>query len=155
MTHHRTPIPRYLILAVPYTQFKPPRLVFVKAPADPGAHFFTMMINGAGDTIEFVDPPAAVSQSLALSLRTAFPHRIKSDNVAEGQNVLYIYLKKGIDAPGMDKNLFLAHILKFINDMAFKLDASVPLARRGILGLGSRREVWIFKGSPIWWTAQR
>ncbi len=35
---------------------------------------------------------------------------------------------------GSEKNLFLAHILKYINDMAFKLDASVPLARRGLFG---------------------
>jgi hypothetical protein len=53
---------------------------------------------------------------------------------------------------GADKNLFLAHILKYINDMAFKLDASVPLARRGLFGLSGRKELWIFKGSETWWT---
>lgn len=54
-------------------------------------------------------------------------------------------------AMGADKNLFLAHILKFINDMAFKLDASVPLARRGLFGLSGRKELWVFKGSESWW----
>jgi hypothetical protein len=51
-----------------------------------------------------------------------------------------------------DKHLFMAHILKYINDLAFKLDASVPLSRRGFFGLSSRKEVWIFKGSEMWWT---
>jgi hypothetical protein len=50
-----------------------------------------------------------------------------------------------------DKNMFLAHILKYINDMAFKLDASVPLARRGFFGMSRRKEIWIFKGSETWW----
>jgi len=55
----------------------------------------------------------------------------------------------------MDKDLFLAHILKHINDLAFKLDASVPLARTGLFGLGGRKEVWVFKGSPSWWTSRK
>jgi hypothetical protein len=53
---------------------------------------------------------------------------------------------------GADKHLFLAHILKYINDLAFKLDASVPLARRGLFGLSGPKEVWVFKGSESWWT---
>jgi len=56
---------------------------------------------------------------------------------------------------GPDKNLFLAHILKYINDMAFKLDASVPLARRGLFGFSGRKELWVFKGSESWWSANR
>jgi hypothetical protein len=56
---------------------------------------------------------------------------------------------------GPDKNLFLAHILKYINDMAFKLDASVPLARRGLFGLNGRKELWVFKGSESWWSGNR
>jgi hypothetical protein len=52
---------------------------------------------------------------------------------------------------GSEKNLFLAHILKYINDMAFKLDASVPLARRGLFGRHGRKEIWVFKGSESWW----
>jgi hypothetical protein len=51
---------------------------------------------------------------------------------------------------GPEENHFLAHILKYINLMAFKLDASVPLARCGIFGLGGRKEIWVFKGSESW-----
>ena len=58
-------------------------------------------------------------------------------------------------AMGADKNLFLAHILKFINDMAFKLDASVPLARRGLFGMSGRKELWVFKGSESWWPSRK
>jgi hypothetical protein len=50
--------------------------------------------------------------------------------------------------------MFLAHILKYIiniNDMAFKLDASVPLACRGLFGVHGRKEIWVFKGSESWW----
>jgi hypothetical protein len=56
---------------------------------------------------------------------------------------------------GAEKNLFLAHILKYINDMAFKLDASVPLARRGLFGMSGRKEIWVFKGSESWWPTRK
>lgn len=48
---------------------------------------------------------------------------------------------------GPEKNHFLAQILRYINLVAFKLDASVPLARCGPFGLGGRKEIWVFKGS--------
>jgi hypothetical protein len=51
-----------------------------------------------------------------------------------------------------DENMFLAHILKYFNDVAFKLDASVPLARQGLFGMSGRKEIWVFKGSESWWT---
>ncbi len=47
---------------------------------------------------------------------------------------------------GPEKSHFLAHILKYINLMAFELDASVPLARCGLFGMGGRKEIWVFKG---------
>jgi len=134
--------------------FKSPRLVFIRAPADSGAHFFSMSLNNAGDRVTFINPPVAVSNSLGLSLRTAFPHRIESDQTSE-DGIFTIFLKSGINNMGPDKNLFLAHILKYINDMAFKLDASVPLARRGLFGLSGRKEIWVFKGSESWWSGSR
>src|ERR1700755_1397907 len=104
-----------------------------------------MSLNSACNRITFVDPPVAVVNSLGLSLRTAFPRRILNENSSE-DGIFTITLKSGINgalytratflpivfslvvvvfsAMGPEKNLFLAHILKYINDMAFKLDAS-------------------------------
>lgn len=145
--------------------------MFIRAPADGRAHFFAMSLNSKGNRITFIDPPNAVTNSLGLSLRTAFPHRILNDNASE-DGILTITLKSGINgalslslhpvslsfshwwwlsAMGAEKNLFLAHILKYLNDMAFKLDATVPLARRGLFGMNGRKEIWVFKGSEAWW----
>jgi hypothetical protein len=56
---------------------------------------------------------------------------------------------------GAEKNHFLAHILRYINLMAFKLDASVPLARCGLFGTGGRKEIWVFKGSESLWSDRK
>lgn len=41
---------------------------------------------------------------------------------------------------------FLMQILKALMDMQFDLNATVPMARGGPLGMGSRRELLVFKG---------
>ena len=70
--------------------------MFIRAPADSRAHFFAMSLNSSGNRITFVDPPAAVVNSLGLSLRTAFPHRIANDHESEG-GIFTITLKSGIN----------------------------------------------------------
>jgi hypothetical protein len=70
--------------------------VFIRAPADGRAHFFAMSLNSKGNRITFIDPPNAVTNSLGLSLRTAFPHRILNDNASE-DGILTITLKSGIN----------------------------------------------------------
>ena len=55
-----------------------------------------MSLNNAGDRVTFVDPPAAVANSLGLSLRTAFPHRIANEQTSE-DGIFTIILKSGIN----------------------------------------------------------
>jgi hypothetical protein len=70
--------------------------VFIRAPVDGRAHFFAMSLNSSGNRVTFVDPPAAIVQSLGLSLRTAFPRRIANDNTSE-DGIFTITLKSGIN----------------------------------------------------------
>ncbi|KAI0068213.1 hypothetical protein BV25DRAFT_538240 [Artomyces pyxidatus] len=137
-----------------FLQLKPPRLVFIRAPSDALAHFFTMTLSNSGDQVTFVNPPAIVTQTLGLTLRAAFPRRIANEHASD-DGIFTIQLKSGFSGPGVDKDMFLAHILKHINDCAFKLDASVPMARRGLFGLGGRKELWVFKGSETWWQTRK
>jgi hypothetical protein len=82
--------------------------VFIRAPADGRAHFFCMSLNSAGDRVTFVNPPVAVSNSLGLSLRTAFPHRI--DNEQNEDGIFTIILKSGINRAHA---LFISAMLYF------------------------------------------
>jgi len=45
----------------------------------------------------------------------------------------------------LDKDLFMSYALQEIRALGYQFVASVPLARRGPLGMGSRREVLVFK----------
>ncbi|KAN0111896.1 hypothetical protein V8E52_008102 [Russula decolorans] len=134
--------------------FKTPQLVFVRAPADARTHFFVMSFNSKGNLVTFVDPPSALVNSLGLFIRAVFPRRIVKEHVSD-DGVFTITLNPGINAMGPEKNHFLAHILRYINLMAFKLDASVPLARCGLFGLCGRKEIWVFKGSESLWSDRK
>ena len=55
-----------------------------------------MSLNRSGNRVTFVDPPAAVANSLGLSLRAAFPHRIVSEH-STPDRIFTIILKSGIN----------------------------------------------------------
>lgn len=130
--------------------FKPTQLVFIRARSDPEAVFFTMTVNPRGDQVRFVDLPRGLADQIGIPLRYQFPHFVQDDKAIEDGGYC-ISLSETLSSGAVNKNLFLAAILKALNDLAFKLDASVPMSRTGLLGLGSRKEVWVFKGSPSWW----
>jgi len=113
-----------------------------------------MSFNSKGNLVTFVDPPSALVNSLGLFIRAVFPGRIVKEHVSD-DGVFTITLNPGINAMGPEKNHFLAHILRYINLIAFKLDASVPLARCGFFGLGGRKEIWVFKGSESLWSDRK
>jgi hypothetical protein len=48
----------------------------------------------------------------------------------------------------VDKNLLAAYILGYFNSIGFKLDGTIPMGKAGPLGFGSKKELWIFMGSP-------
>lgn len=48
-----------------------------------------------------------------------------------------------------DQHLFTSYALQEIRALGFKLLATVPLARRGSFGMGSRREVFVFQDMMV------
>lgn len=48
-------------------------------------------------------------------------------------------------APTTDKHLFMSYALQEIRALGYEFVVSVPLAKRGPMGMGSRREVLVFK----------
>jgi hypothetical protein len=92
--------------------------VFIRAPTDGRAHFFAMSLNSAGNRITFVDPPDAVTNSLGLSLRTAFPRRILNENLSEDR-IFTITLKSGINGALHTRATFLPIIFSLVVMVVF------------------------------------
>jgi len=92
-----------------------------------------------------IDPPHQIGEMIGAQLRTAWPHKIASDKAVD--NGIYTVALKSTNFGSytLDKHLFMSFALQAIRALGYKLLASVPLARRGPLGMGSKREVWIFK----------
>ncbi|THH21526.1 hypothetical protein EW146_g28 [Bondarzewia mesenterica] len=84
---------------------KSPRLVFIRSLPDPGAHFFAMSFNSAGDRLTFVNAPDGLALNLGLYLRSTFPRRIEHDEqVLDG--VFHLSLKKSDESAGRRQKSF-------------------------------------------------
>lgn len=56
---------------------------------------------------------------------------------------------KLMDFEAYDQHLFTSYALQEIRGLGFKLLATIPLAKRGSFGMGSRREVLVFQDMMI------
>jgi len=124
----------------------PPRLVFA-VTRDPGVYInhFVAYFSRTGRKLTLVDPPQELGEVIGSRLRTAWPHKISADRTPE-DGIYTIGLRNtAFGSYALDKHLFMSYALQEIRSLGYQFVASVPLARRGPFGLGSRREVLVFK----------
>jgi hypothetical protein len=98
--------------------------VFIRAPADGRAHFFAISLNSTGNRITFVDPPAAVVNSLGLSLRAAFPLRIANE-YSSHDGIFTITLKSGING-ALSLPLYTAFLSPFFCSLVVMFVSNGP-----------------------------
>ncbi|KAF4572931.1 hypothetical protein EYR36_007441 [Pleurotus pulmonarius] len=129
-----------------------PRLIFECANLDRDPHFFVAYFSRTGRCITLVTPPAEVNAEIGHRLTIALPGAIESDREVEG-GLRVIRLRDSYGAPQFGKHLFIAYILKIMEELNFLLEATIPLGRRvsfGLgLGLGPKREIFVFRRSPV------
>ncbi|KAF9496188.1 hypothetical protein BDN71DRAFT_1446630 [Pleurotus eryngii] len=127
-----------------------PRLIFECTRPDKNSRFFVAYFSRTGRCITLVSPPAEVNAEIGHRLKVALPGAIESDREVEG-GFRVIRLRDAYGAPLFGKHLFIAYILKIMEELNFLLEATIPLGRRisfGLgLGLGQKREIFVFKGS--------
>jgi len=126
-----------------------PYLVFRDVGPDDHADFFVAYFSRSGHRMTLVKPPRSIGEQIGPKLRASWPFKIAADRASEDEIYTVELKRNSLGAPEFDKNVFAAHALQVINSMGYKLDATVPLARSGILGFGGRKEVWVFRGTYI------
>lgn len=123
-----------------------PRLVFAEA-RDPGMYIkhFVAYFSRSGRKLTLVDPPQEIGEIIGSRLRTAWPHKISADRTPEDGIYTVSLRATAFGSYTLDKHLFMSYALQEIRSLGYQFVASVPLARRGPLSMGSRREVLVFK----------
>ncbi|KIM85181.1 hypothetical protein PILCRDRAFT_817175 [Piloderma croceum F 1598] len=124
----------------------PPRLVFAETN-DPGVYInhFVAYFSRSGRKLTLVDPPQILGEVIGSRLRAAWPHKISADRTPEDGIYTVGLRATTFGSYTLDKHLFMSYALQEIRSLGYQFVASVPLGRRGPLGLGSRREVLVFK----------
>lgn len=127
-----------------------PRLIFECTNPDKDSRFFVAYFSRSGRCITLVSPPAVVNVEIGHRLEAALPGAIESDKEVEG-GFRVIRLRDAYGGPLFGKHLFIAYILKIMEELNFLLEATIPLGTRvsfGLgLGLGPKREIFVFKGT--------
>ncbi|KAF8807390.1 hypothetical protein BYT27DRAFT_7189478 [Phlegmacium glaucopus] len=124
-----------------------PRLIFQMTQPDPNTEFFIAYFSHDGRRFTLVNPPNHIELSMGARLRSALPNKILSDNaVEEYTRVIEVKRKPNSNVPEVEVAPLFVEVLKILSQLGFQLDATIPLGRRGALGIRSTRELLIFKG---------
>ncbi|KAJ7244783.1 hypothetical protein B0H12DRAFT_1022330 [Mycena haematopus] len=121
-----------------------PRLVFQSSQADRLSVFFLAYLSRGGRRISLINPPRHIAAAFGPRLRAFLPNQVDESHETD---ILVVEIKREIGT-AVKASHFLMQILKVLMELGFHLNATVPMARGGPLGLGSRRELLVFKGVP-------
>ncbi|TFK41174.1 hypothetical protein BDQ12DRAFT_710985 [Crucibulum laeve] len=121
-----------------------PRLVFQVVQPDAHSNFFMAYFSQSGRRFTLIDPPEHIDLTLAAELRAILP----TNNHSDDSNNRIFELKK-INSYGgtTDPAQFLMHVLRILSNLSYDLDASIPLSRKSALGMRSKLELLVFKGT--------
>ena len=161
VSHRRQPIYHFL-------PFQTPRLIFQMTQPDPNIEFFIAFFSQDGRRFTLVNPPNHIELSIGARLRSVLPNKILSDNVVEdytrvieikrkpnsnGQLYKFYWTDSTLltclfffSAPEIEAAPLFVEVLKILSQLGFQLDATIPLGRRGPLGIRYMRELLIFRG---------
>ncbi|KIJ68469.1 hypothetical protein HYDPIDRAFT_82441 [Hydnomerulius pinastri MD-312] len=131
------------------TGYSYPQLVFRDVASDEDSDFFVAYLSRSGHKLTLVRPPRRVGEQLGPRLRSAWPYKIAASSASE-EEIYSVELKRNaFGAPELDKDIFASHALQEINVLGYKLEATVPLPRPGLLSFGGKKELWVFRGTRI------
>ncbi|KAJ7783771.1 hypothetical protein DFH07DRAFT_948776 [Mycena maculata] len=120
-----------------------PRLIFQITPADTSSTFFLAYFSRGGRRVSLITPPHHIAVAFGPQLRALLPNQIE---VTEDKGMVLVETRREMGASGVKPSHFLMQILKVMCELGFYLNATVPMARGGPLGMGARRELYVFKG---------
>ncbi|KAL0951214.1 hypothetical protein HGRIS_007937 [Hohenbuehelia grisea] len=122
-----------------------PRLIFEACGIDNSARFFLGYFSRSGLRVTLVTPPPDVDVAIGQRLKIALPGLIASDRFLN-DSLRVIEFKQ--PAQQFSKHFFVTYVLKLLDDLGYNLEATIPLGTRiPVLGLGPRREVFVFRGA--------
>ncbi|KAH7883568.1 hypothetical protein F5I97DRAFT_1938284 [Phlebopus sp. FC_14] len=129
------------------TGYPYPQLVFRDVAEDEDSEFFVAYSSRSGYKMTLVRPPRRIGEQVGSRLRAAWPYKFATERASEGDTYTIELKRNAFGASELDKDVFTSHALQEINSMGYKLEATVPLARSGFLGFGSKKEIWVFRGA--------
>ncbi|RDB28702.1 hypothetical protein Hypma_015538 [Hypsizygus marmoreus] len=137
----------FSFLATMNTGSPPPRLIFEVTPEDRTSQFFLAYFSQGGRRLTLIKPPEIIDDTLGSQLKAVLPRKITEDLVDDDLRVIEVKKRGGFGGAEVEPTYFLMHVLKILSDHGYNLVTTVPLGRRGPLGVRAGREMLVFRGS--------
>ncbi|KAJ7634289.1 hypothetical protein DFH06DRAFT_684769 [Mycena polygramma] len=122
-----------------------PRLIFQSTRPDKDSIFFLAYLSRGGRRISLINPPPRVALAFAPTLNLYLSNQVE---VSQDQDMIIAETKRELGSAAIKPAGFLMQILRVLMEQHFNLNATLPMARGGPLGMGPRRELLVFKGFP-------
>ncbi|KAJ7092712.1 hypothetical protein C8R44DRAFT_816341 [Mycena epipterygia] len=119
-----------------------PRLIFQITGVDKSSRFFLAYFGRGGRRVSLINPPHNIAMEFGPKIGAYLPNQVQ---VTQEKDMLIVETERE-SGGGVPPSVFLMQILKAMVDLKFDLTATIPMARGGPLGMGRRRELFVFKG---------
>ncbi|KAF5385193.1 hypothetical protein D9615_001511 [Tricholomella constricta] len=123
-----------------------PRLVFEVTSQDRTSEFFLAYFSQGGRRLHLIKPPTIVDDTLGSQLKAYLPRKITEGPLDENMRIIEV-VKHGPGVPEVEPQFFLMHVLKVLSELGYNLVTTLPLGRKGPLGLRAGKEMLIFRGT--------
>ncbi|KAF7320351.1 hypothetical protein MKEN_00819900 [Mycena kentingensis (nom. inval.)] len=120
-----------------------PRLIFQAADTNKHVHFFLAFMSRGGRRATLIKPPTRILTEFGPRIQASLAN---VDLSFEGELVI-AEVRREIGGASVKPSFYLMQVLKALMDLGYDLNATVPMARGGPLGMGERRELLVFKVS--------
>ncbi|KAJ7630922.1 hypothetical protein FB45DRAFT_867204 [Roridomyces roridus] len=115
--------------------------------ADTRSTFFLAYFSRGGRRITLISPPYSVAVTFGPRIQALLSNQAE---VTQDKGLTVVEVKRDIGGTGgVHPSHFLMQILKVMVDLGFDLNATIQMARGGPLGMGARRELFVFKGVAV------
>ncbi|KAF9513767.1 hypothetical protein BS47DRAFT_1317208 [Hydnum rufescens UP504] len=122
-----------------------PTLIFARTPAYFASDFFCLSFSRSRQDLYIIDAPSHLVGIITAATRASFPTSTEGTKLSEGVYGMRLTTTQSVKQHDLPPRFSL--VFRAITAQGYRLEATVAMGREGFLGMGGRRELWIFRNN--------
>jgi len=122
-----------------------PTIIFARTPTYFPSDFFCLSFSRSRQDLYIIDAPSHLVGFITAATRQSFPTSTEATKLSNGVYGMRLTTTQAVKQHDLPPRFSM--VLKTIGAQGYRLEATVPMGREGLLGMGGRREIWIFRSN--------